>query len=98
MRFLAEQLTLRYAPRKMYGTDILLWAYQLFITSSKAYAFVRKYVLILPNEFYLRRLKSSLSLSLRVEHDATMHLSYLKKKAEHLEPHEIIMARNATTH
>ena len=92
LKFLAEQLTLRNAPRKMYGTEILLWAYQLFITSFKAYAFVRKSVLILPNESYLRRLTSCLSLSSSVEHDVTTHPSYLKKKAEQLEPHERIVA------
>ena len=47
LKFLAEQLTLRNAPPKMYGSEILLWANQLFITSSKAYAFVCKSVLIL---------------------------------------------------
>ena len=85
IQFLAEQLMIRNAPHKMYGTNIFLWVYHLFITSSKTYDFLRKSVFILPIISYLRHLTSCLSLS-------NIHLSYLKKKAEPFEPHERILA------
>ena len=83
LKILAEQCVLRNATRKMCNTEILLWAYQLFITSSKA--FVHKFVLILQKEAYLRRLTSCLSLS----SELNMMLLCI---TEHFEPHERIVA------
>jgi len=88
LKFITEQLTLRTQIKKAYSSDVLLWAFRLFLFSSKAYAFVRKSALYLPNESYLRRLSSSIALPSQVESNAATHLVYLQNKAKYLQPHE----------
>ena len=91
LRFLVEQLKRRITSRKTYSAEMLLWSYHMILFSSKAYNFLRKSVLTLPNESYIRRLSSCLSMTSRLESDIKSHVAYRKNKADQLEPHEKVV-------
>ena len=86
LRFLVEQLKLHIMSRKTYSAEMLLWSYCMILFSSKAYNCLRKSVWTLPNESYIRRLSSCLSMTSRLESDINSHVAYLENKADQLEP------------
>lgn len=91
LNFLTEQLHIRLMSRKTYSAKMMLWACRLFLFSPKAYDFLRKTVLMLPHESYLRRLTSCLSSS-HAGSVTDVHIAYLRNKARYLEPHQKVVS------
>jgi hypothetical protein len=87
LQFLSEQISLLFTKQKRYSCLIISIAFRFFAVSLSVYNRLRDTVLTFPNVSYLKRLSSVLSVSGGLN-DSDSHITYLKQKAELIQPRE----------
>jgi hypothetical protein len=87
LQFLSEQISLLFMKQKRYSYVFISVAFSFFAVSLSVYNRLRDTVLTLPNVSYLKRLSSVLSVSGGLN-DSDSHITYLKQKAELIQPRE----------
>jgi hypothetical protein len=87
LQFLSEQICLPFMKQKHCSCVFISIAFRFFAVSLSVYNRLRDTVLTLPNVSYLKRLSSVLSVSGGLN-DSDSHITYLKQKAELIQPRE----------
>ena len=87
LHFLREQLFLLTLNRNSYSTDVLLWSFQVFCISRKAYNHLRTTCMTLPHPSVLTKLTRSFSMESGLQESA-VHEEYLRQKCSGMKEEE----------